>query len=308
MQDELACCACDRISDTRCTGRYRSSSHDMDEVCGGKLGRMWRLILGRPAGAIFVMASVALVMAPNAPAQNQKWVQLFNGKNLDGWAPKFSGFDLGVNYNDTFRVENGLLIVSYDKWANFGDPPHFGHLFYKDKKFSRYVVAVEYRFVGEQVKGGPGWALRNNGVMLHCQPPETMGKNQDFPISVEAQLLAGGPTGDRTTANMCSPGTEVYRNGVKVPSHCINSTSKTYRDGEWVRVEIEVHGADRIVHRIDGNTVLEYGKLEIGGGNVIHHDASVKKDGTPLTEGYLAIQAESAPTQFRKIEIMELRK
>ncbi|HYP14954.1 MAG TPA: DUF1080 domain-containing protein, partial [Bryobacteraceae bacterium] len=234
--------------------------------------------------------------------------QLFNGKNLDGWVPKFSGFDLGVNHNDTFRVENGLLMVSYDKWANFGDPPHFGHLFYKDKKFSHYVVAVEYRFVGEQVKGGPGWALRNNGVMLHCQPPETMGKDQDFPISVEAQLLAGGPTGERTTANMCSPGTEVYRNGAKVPSHCINSTSKTYRDGEWVRVEIEVHGADTVVHRIDGKTVLEYGKLEIGGGNVIHYDESVKKNGTPLSEGYLAIQAESAPTQFRKIEIMELRK
>jgi hypothetical protein len=277
-------------------------------MCGGKLGRMWHRVLGRTAATLFVIAAGVFVLAPNAPAQNQKWIQLFNGKNLDGWVPKFSGFELGVNYNDTFRVENGLLMVSYDKWADFGDPPHFGHLFYKDKKFSHYVVAVEYRFVGKQVKGGPGWALRNNGVMLHCQAPETMGKDQDFPISVEAQLLGGGPTGERTTANMCSPGTEVYRNGVKVPSHCINSTSKTYRDGEWVRVEIQVDGADKVVHRIDGETVLEYGKLEIGGGNVIHYNPTVKKDGTPLSEGYLAIQAESAPAQFRKIEIMELGK
>jgi hypothetical protein len=284
------------------------SRHGGGELCGGKLGRMWHRIVGRAATTFFLVAAAVLVLAPNAPAQNQKWVQLFNGKNLDGWVPKFSGFELGVNYNDTFRVENGLLTVSYDKWADFGDPPHFGHLFYKDKKFSHYVVAVEYRFVGKQVKGGPGWALRNNGVMLHCQAPETMGKDQDFPISVEAQLLGGGPTGERTTANMCSPGTEVYRNGVKVPSHCINSTSKTYRDGEWVRVEIEVDGADKVVHRIDGKTVLEYGKLEIGGGNVIHYNPTVKKDGTPLSEGYLAIQAESAPAQFRKIEIMELGK
>jgi len=269
---------------------------------------MWRRILSRAAAVFLVMASAAFLIALNVQAQNQKWVQLFNGKNLDGWVPKFSGFDLGVNYNDTFRVENGLLIVSYDKWADFGNPPHFGHLFYKDKKFSHYVVAVEYRFLGEQVSGGPGWALRNNGVMLHCQAPETMGKDQDFPISVEAQLLGGGPTGERTTANMCSPGTDVYRNGVKVPSHCIISTSNTYRDGEWVRVEIEVNGADKVVHRINGKTVLEYGKLEIGGGNVIHYDPAVKKDGTPLSEGYLAIQAESAPAQFRKIEIMELGK
>jgi Domain of Unknown Function (DUF1080) len=217
---------------SRWIGPRRSSAHGRDEVCSDKLGRMWNRTLGRTGATFFVLAA-AVVLAPNAPAQNQKWVQLFHGKNLDGWVPKFSGFDLGVNYNDTFRVENGVLAVSYEKWADFGDPPHFGHLFYKDKKFSHYVVAVEYHFIGKQVKGGPEWALRNNGVMLHCQAPETMGKDQDFSISVEAQLLGGGATGGRTTANMCSPGTEVYRNGVKVPSHCINSTSKTYRDGEW---------------------------------------------------------------------------
>ena len=275
---------------------------------GSKLRRMWNRILRPPTAIFFAIASAALVTAPNAQAQNQKWVQLFNGKNLDGWVPKFSGFELGVNYNDTFRVENGLLTVSYDKWTDFGNPPHFGHLFYKAKKFSHYIVAVEYRFAGEQVKLGPGWALRNNGVMLHCQPPETMGKDQDFPISVEAQLLGGGPTGERTTANMCSPGTEVYQKGIKVPGHCINSTSSTYRDGEWVRVEIEVDGANKVVHRIAGKTVLEYERLEIGGGNVIHYNPSMKKDGTPLSEGYLAIQAESAPVQFRKIEIMDLSK
>ena len=218
---------------------------------------------------------------------------------------KIAGYPLGENYGNTFRVENGLLKASYDQYPEFGNK--FGHIFYRTK-FSHYIVAAEYRFVGEQAKGGPGWALRNNGIMLHCQAPETMGKDQDFPISVEAQLLGGGPTGERTTANMCSPGTEVYRNGVKVPSHCINSTSKTYRDGEWVRVEIEVDGADKVVHRIDGKTVLEYGKLEIGGGSVIHYDPALKKDGTPLSEGYLAIQAESAPAEFRKIEIMELGK
>ena len=124
---------------------------------------MTHRILRRAAATFFVMTAGALFVAPNASAQNQKWVQLFNGKDLDGWVPKFSAFDLGVNYNDTFRVENGLLTVSYDKWADFGDPPHFGHLFHKEKKFSHYVLAVEYRFVEEQVKGGPAWALRNNG-------------------------------------------------------------------------------------------------------------------------------------------------
>jgi hypothetical protein len=101
------------------------AGHGGDEVCGGKLGRMLHRVLGRTAATLFVLAACTFVLAPNAPAQNQKWIQLFNGKNLDGWVPKFSGFELGVNYNDTFRVENGLLTVSYDKWADFGDPPHF---------------------------------------------------------------------------------------------------------------------------------------------------------------------------------------
>jgi hypothetical protein len=250
-----------------------------------------------------------LAAAACLPAQNnadrKDWVQLFNGKNLDGWVPKFSGFALGENYNDTFRVENGVFKVSYDKWADFGTPPHFGHIFYKNQKFSHYIVAVEYRFVGEQVKGGPGWALRNNGVMLHCQAPETMGKDQDFPISVEAQLLGGAPTGERTTANMCSPGTEVFRNGAMVRGHCLTSSSATYRGDQWVRVEIEVHG-DRVRHLIDGKPVLEYEKVQIGGGNVINFDPAVKKDGTPLSEGYIALQAESHPTEFRKIELLNL--
>ena len=250
-----------------------------------------------------LLAAAACATAQNSP-DRKDWIQLFNGKNLDGWVMKFTGYPLGENYNDTFRVENGLLRVSYDKWGEFANK--FGHIFYKNAKFSHYIVAVEYRFVGEQAKGGPAWALRNNGVMLHCQAPETMGKDQDFPISVEGQLLGGGPTGERTTANMCSPGTEVFRNGEMVKSHCINSTSQTYRGDQWVRVEIEVHGADHVIHRIDGKTVLEYEKLQIGGGNVINFDPAVKKDGTPLAEGYIALQAESHPTDFRKVELLNL--
>ena len=142
--------------------------------------------------------------------------------------------------------------------------------------------------------------------MIHCQAPETMGKDQDFPISVEVQLLGGGPTGERSTANMCSPGTEVFRNGEMVKGHCLNSTSQTYRGDQWVRVEAEVLGSERVRHMVDGKVVLEYGNLQIGGGNVSNFDPAVKKDGTPLGEGYIALQGESHPTEFRKVEILNL--
>jgi hypothetical protein len=258
-------------------------------------------IAARAVAALLLFT--AATFAQNDPNRKQ-WIQLFNGKNLDDWAPKIAGYALGENYGNTFRVENGVLKVSYDQYDEFGN--RFGHVFYRKRKFSHYVVAAEYRFVGRQVKGGPEWAFRNNGIMFHCQAPETMGKDQDFPISIEAQLLGGRDTGERSTANVCTPGTEIFRNGEMVKSHCFNSTSQTYRGDQWVRVEVEVLGSERVRHIIDGKTVLEYGNLQIGGGNVTHFDPAIKKDGASLSEGYIALQAESYPTEFRKIEVLEL--
>jgi hypothetical protein len=250
-----------------------------------------------------LLALTAFCAAAQNDPNRKDWIQAFNGRNLDGWVMKITGFPLAENFGNTFRVENGLLKVMYDQYPEFGN--RFGHIFYRTR-FSHYIVAVEYRFVGDQVKGGPAWALRNNGIMVHCQAPETMGKDQDFPISVEVQLLGGGPTGERSTANMCSPGTEVFRNGEMVKGHCMNSSSQTHRGEEWVRVEAEVLGSERVRHSVDGKVVLEYGNLKIGGPNVSNFDPAVKKDGTPLGEGYIALQAESHPTEFRKVEILNL--
>ena len=147
----------------------------------------------RVAAALLALASLS------ARPQDEKWIPLFNGKDLEGWTPKFAGHDLGENYLDTFRVENGVLTVRYDKYEKFDNK--FGHLFYKDA-FSHYKIRAEYRFVGDQVKGGPGWALRNNGLMLHCQDPKTIGKDQSFPVSIEVQLLGGNGKDKRSTANL----------------------------------------------------------------------------------------------------------
>jgi hypothetical protein len=252
--------------------------------------------------ALLLIFTAGPVLAQNDP-NRKDWMQAFNGKNLDGWVPKITGFDLGENYADTFRVENGVFKVGYDKYPEFGGK--FGHIFYKTK-LSHYIVAVEYRFVGDQVKGGPAWAVRNNGIMLHSQAPETMGKNQDFPISIEVQLLGGPESGKRTTANVCTPGTEIFQNGMMVKGHCLNSNSETYRGDQWVRVEAEVLGSAGVKHMIDGKVVLEYQNLQIGGPNVSGHDPAIKKDGTPLGEGYISLQGESHPTEFRKIEILNL--
>jgi len=233
----------------------------------------------------------------SAPAAD--WQVIFNGHNLDGWVVKLAHHDLGDNYADTFRVDNGVIRVMYDKYGEFG--ARFGHLFYK-QKLSHYVLALEYRFFGEQVKGGPSYARLNSGVMVHSQAPETILKDQDWPISVEAQFLAGG----RTTMNVCTPGTEIFMQGAMVKAHCTNSTSRIYGNDEWVAVEVEVLGSDRVRHIIDGQTVLQYEKPTIGGGVATGFDPAIKKDGTVLGAGYIGLQAESQPVEFRNIRLLNL--
>jgi hypothetical protein len=243
---------------------------------------------------------------PAADPAREEWIQLFNGENLEGWDIKFAGHPLNQNLHDTFRVEDGLLKVRYDEWEGFDG--QFGHIFY-ERPFSHYVIGAEYRFVGEQVKGaGPGlaWAIRNNGLMLHSQSARSMGLHQDFPISLEVQLLGGLGEGKRTTANLCTPGTHVVMNGELQTTHCVNSSSGTYHGDQWVRVETLVLGDSVVKHIVEGDTVMTYTRPQIGGGVVNGFDPAIKRDGQLLSEGYIALQAETAPIDFRRVEVLNL--
>ena len=261
-----------------------------------------RIILTIIVCSFLSLAVVAQKNAKNDP-DKKDWQQLFNGKDLKDWHVKITGYDLDDNFGNTFRVANGMMQVGYEKYGEFNN--RFGHIFYKDK-FSYYLIAAEYRFVGEQCAGGANWATRNSGIMIHCLDPKTMGKNQDFPISIEAQLLGGLGKGLRSTLNLCTPGTNVEMDGKLFTPHCINSKSKTYDGEQWVRAEVEVRGSEGIKHLIDGQVVLSYEKPQIGGGNVSGRDPKVKEDGKLLAEGYISLQSESHPVEFRKVELLNL--
>lgn len=235
--------------------------------------------------------------------KNEGWIQLFNGEDLTNWNIKIKGFPLNENYANTFRVEDGLLKVRYDQYENFGD--HFGHLFYKSP-YSHYKMRVEYRFVGEQCPGGAGWAYRNSGIMIHGQSAESMELDQDFPVSIEVQLLGGNGTDDRPTLNLCTPGTNVVLNGELWTQHCVNSSSATYHGEQWVTAEIEVRGDSVVRHIVDGKTVLEYSKPQLD-----ERDPNYQKllppDGNKLLKkGSISLQAESHPIDFRKVELLNL--
>jgi hypothetical protein len=243
------------------------------------------------------------VAQPSAPPG--EWLQLFNGKNLDGWTPKIRGYPAGENFGDTFRVQDGLLTVAYDAYDKFDS--RFGHLFYK-QPFSHYLLRVEYRFIGNQAVEGPSWATRNSGAMLHSQAPETMGLMQDFPISIEMQFLGGlGDGKERATASVCTPGTNVVYQDKFTNAHCIHSSSPTFDGDQWVTVEALVLGGTRIVHYVNGRPVMEYQGTTTGGGNVSGHDPALLLSGAPLREGYISLQSESHPVQFRKVELLNLK-
>lgn len=235
--------------------------------------------------------------------QFKDWEDLLSKENVENWRIKIRGFELDQNSKNTFQLSENLLQVNYSEYTDFSDD--FGHIFY-NKEYSFYRLKFQYRFYGDQVAGGPGWAFRNNGIMLHSQSAESMLKDQDFPISVEVQLLGGNGNDPRPTLNVCTPGTHITINGQLEKVHCISSISPTFHGDEWVTAEVVVLGDSIIKHFVEDRLVLEYTNPVIGGVEVSEYDDKVKIDGKPLKSGQIALQAESHPTEFRNIRLLNL--
>lgn len=251
-----------------------------------------------------MLALVVLALIFQHSAHAQEWVPLFNGKDIDDWIVKIHHHETGENYGNTFRVKDSIIQVRYDQYGNFND--QFGHLYYKTP-YSYYHLKLEYRFTGDWVKTAPSYTVLNSGVMYHSQDPRTMPKEQDWPISIEMQFLAGlGDGKPRPTGNMCSPGTHIVYEGKLDTRHCIDSKSKTYDKDEWIRAELIVLGDSLITHVINGDTVLRYSKPQIGGPVVNRYDPKQKQDGKVLNKGFIALQSEGQEIDFRRVMIRNL--
>ncbi|WP_029283105.1 DUF1080 domain-containing protein [Pedobacter sp. R20-19] len=252
---------------------------------------------------LFIIIAGCSASRNHIPAKSE-WTSLFNGKDIKDWNVKIHHHDYNENYGNTFRVEDGMIRVSYDQYGDFND--QFGHLYYKTP-FSSYHLKLKYRFVGQLQKGAPSYTLRNSGLMFHSQDPKTMPKEQDWPISIEMQFLGGLSDGrPRPTGNMCSPGTEIFYQGKLYPEHCLDSKSKTYDGDQWVSAELIVLGDSLVKHIINGDTVLQYSHPQIGGGVTNGFDPKLKIDGKALKNGFIALQSEGQPVDFKDIFIKKL--
>jgi hypothetical protein len=262
----------------------------------GRVATTWLVLAALP--------SLAAGAGDDATAAVEDWISLFNGRDLDGWTVKIRTQEAGVDPWNTFRVEDGVMTVAYDNYGEFDN--RFGHIFYREP-YSHYRLRLEYRFLGDPAPGTQAWAFRNSGAMLHSQAPETMPAAQNFPISIEFQFLGGlGDGQPRPTGNLCTPGTNVVYRGAFTEEHCIPSASPTFDGDQWVRAEALVLGAERVVHLVNGEPVIEYGGVTYGGGAVSGHDPEVAPDGQPLASGYISLQSEGHPIQFRNVELLNL--
>ncbi len=251
--------------------------------------------------AALALISLSCKDSGNRNEKIEKWVELFDGETLDGWHPKVRGYSLNDNPFNTFRVVDGALRVSYDDYKSFDN--RFGHIFFKNP-YSDYRLKLEYRFIGDQAPGGESWATKNSGIMIHCQSPESMTLDQSFPVSLEVQLLGGIEKGvARPTANLCTPGTHVNMDGVLVTQHCINSSSDTFYGDEWIEAEVLVLNDSLIKHFINGEEVISYTAPVIGG----EYNTLESRSGEKLSSGYISLQSESHPIEFRKIRLLELK-
>lgn len=249
----------------------------------------------------FILFSFTIEV-PQATRSAEKWVSLFNGKNLDGWKMKISGYELGDNFGNTFRVADGILSIRYDQYGdNFNN--RFGAL-YHDKKFSNYRLKVEYRFVGETAPGAPEWGFRDSGVQYHCQAPNTLGLKQSFPVCLEYNLHGGNGKDERPVGEICASGTYVHINGKRNESYCTPATKKkTFHGDQWVTLEIDVKDG-KISHFVNGEEILQFENPKYDPNHAIGK-TFITGDDDSVKEGYISLQSNSHPIDFRRIEIME---
>ena len=263
------------------------------------------------AATVVALAGALLAAAPAQAAEVHAgpWRPLFDGRSLKGWTPKIVGRPAGENHLQTFVVRNGAIAVSYAGYDLFKG--QFGHLFYKTP-FKAYRLRLSYRFLDPGLPDTPAWARSNSGVMFHSQSPRSVTLEQPFPMSVEFQVLGRDGDAPRPTGAVCTPGTTVAFDGVRSKAHCIAPhDAPTVANGTWVKLELEVLPSGEVTQKIDGVLVHRYSAVELDPKDPF---AAAAKDymsrlpgPVPLTEGYIALQSEGWPIEFKDIEMQPLR-
>jgi hypothetical protein len=254
-----------------------------------------------------LMVSTALPEHVDAGPADTVWTQLFNGTDFKDWDIKTMGLALNQDPKNTYRIVDSAIEVNYSNYTDWSGEP-WSHIGYKVRPFSYYVVRLEYQFFGNQVGGAPGYANENSGIMLHSQSLASMALNQNWPISLEDQLLGPKSTQGPGSGNLCTPGTAVeYPKGQFNDNHCINAVANTKASAPaWVKASAIVLGDSMVVQLIENKPVLTYYRPMEQQGIVTGNTTRAIINRKPLGSGYILLQAESSPIRFRRIQLANL--
>ena len=253
---------------------------------------------------LILLPMLALLGAAPAPAPEAKWQRIFDGKTLAGWTPKITGRAVGEDPQHMFIVQNGAIRVSHVNYKRFEG--EFGHLFWKTP-LKAFRIRFDYRLFGDPLPGIAVWQTSNSGLMFDAQAPATMRRDQDFPVSLEFQLLGVPRPTREPTGNLCTPGTSVEIDGKRDPRHCILSSSPLLPVGRWAHAALEVLPNGEITHFIDGKPVLHYAAPELDPEDKDAQPLITAAGGkVQLRQGYIALQSEGHQIEFRNIELQLL--
>ncbi len=258
-----------------------------------------------------LVTGLALGLAGASHAEEVRagpWRSLFDGKTLNGWTAKVARHPVGENYRQTFVADQGVIRVSYAGYDKFDN--QFGHLFY-NTPFNAYRLRFTYRFLTEGLPlDTPGWARGNSGIMFHSQSADSMIVDQPFPVSIEFQLLGKDGDKPRPTGAVCTPGITITIDGAKVKEHCTPpANGPTIANGTWVQAELEVLPSGEITQKINGVVVHRYAGAALDPDDTVAGGAKpyiLARGAQLVTGGYIALQSEGAPLEFKDIEIQEL--
>lgn len=249
---------------------------------------------------LFLLSCAGTKITSDKKNSNQ-WVSLFNGKDLEGWQVKIAGYPLGENFGNTFRVEDGVLSIRYNQYDSFRN--RFGALYF-NKEFTNYRLRVEYRFVGETTPGAPSWGFRDGGIQYHTQPAASVGLQQQFPVCLEYNLHGGNGREDRPVGQICTPGTKVEIGGQRAANFCTPpAVKRTFHGDQWVSAEIEVRNGV-FTHFVNGEQILQFSNPRFDTAHAIGKTLILNGDDR-VKSGYISLQSNSHPMDFRKIEIQE---
>lgn len=218
-----------------------------------------------------VLIAVLLQLALISTAQT---ISLFNGRNLDGWHVDVPEMDTNARAINPFIIRNGILV-------SLGRPN--GHLITNDV-YQDYRLVVEYRFAGK-----PG----NCGVLVHASTPRALYKM--FPKSIETQMMHDN-AGDFwcIVEDITVPDMEKRRGPKKdwgitegKGRRIVNLTDSSEKPlGEWNTMIVEC--VDRSIKVWVNGDMVNYG-----------YNCTANK-------GNIALQAEGAEVEFRKVEISRI--